>query len=386
MKILHTSDWHIGKVVNDFSLIEDQRFFLDSLCALILDEKPDVMLISGDLYDRSIPPTDAVKLLDETLTKIVCELKTPVFAISGNHDSPTRLSFCTSLLEKQGLVIKGEHKKEMEKITLSDNFGEVNFYFLPFVESVYLKRDFENETFSSLNDVFNRYIEYNSKNIDKSSRNILLAHGFFSLLSKEKAMENSIFSSSETSVGACDLINADLISKTFDYTALGHLHSPQQVAQNVRYSGSILKYSDSETTQNKSVTIIELNEKNNIKIKTVSLPPLRDMRRVIGTFEEISNSPKTKDYIFAVITDENYIMDASNKLRNIFPNLMGIRFTCLEKEKTLSEVTVETIREKSTEQLFKDFYKSIMPSQMNTSQEKIINKIIELSQKGEGDE
>lgn len=386
MKILHTSDWHIGKVVNDFSLIEDQRFFLDSLCALILEEKPDVMLISGDLYDRSIPPTEAVKLLDKILTKIVCELKTPVFAICGNHDSSTRLSFGTSLLEKQGLVIKCEHKKEMEKVTLHDDFGEVNFYFLPFVESVFLKRDFEDESFSSLNDVFNRYIEYNSQKIDTSSRNVLLSHGFFSLLSKEKAMESSIFSSSETAVGACDLINADLISKTFDYTALGHLHAPQKVAENVRYSGSILKYSDSETTQNKSVTIIELKEKNNIQIKTVKIPPLRDMRRVVGTFEEISNLPKTDDYIFATLTDENYIMDASNKLRNIFPNLMGIRFSCLEKEKTLSEVTVQTLREKSTKELFSDFYKSIMPSQMNAEQEAIISEIIELSQKGEGEE
>ena len=384
MKILHTSDWHIGKVVNDFSLIEDQAFFLDGLCALISKEKPDVVLISGDLYDRSIPPTEAVKLLDKTITKIVCENKTKVFAISGNHDSPTRLSFGTSLLEKQGLVIKTEHKKEMEKVTLRDEFGEVNFYFLPFVESVFLKRDFEDETFSSLNDAFNRYIEYNAQKIDKTSRNVLLAHGFFSLLDKEKAIENSIFSC-ETSVGACDLINAKLLSETFDYTALGHLHAPQKVAENVRYCGSILKYSDAETSQNKSVTIIELNEKNNTKIYTVKIPTLRDMRRVIGTFKEISQNKKSDDYIFATITDENYVMDASNKLRNVYPNLMGINFTCLEKEGKLNDVSVQTLREKSTKDLFADFYKSIMPSQMNKEQEQIMDEIIKLSEKGEGE-
>ncbi len=384
MKILHTSDWHIGKVVNDFSLIEDQAFFLDGLCALISKEKPDVVLISGDLYDRSIPPTEAVKLLDKTITKIVCENKTKVFAISGNHDSPTRLSFGTSLLEKQGLVIKTEHKKEMEKVTLRDEFGEVNFYFLPFVESVFLKRDFEDETFSSLNDAFNRYIEYNAQKIDKTSRNVLLAHGFFSLLDKEKAIENSIFSC-ETSVGACDLINAKLLSETFDYTALGHLHAPQKVAENVRYCGSILKYSDAETSQNKSVTIIELNEKNNTKIYTVKIPTLRDMRRVVGTFKEISQNKKSDDYIFATITDENYVMDASNKLRNVYPNLMGINFTCLEKEGKLNDVSVQTLREKSTKDLFADFYKSIMPSQMNKEQEQIMDEIIKLSEKGEGE-
>ena len=384
MKILHTSDWHIGKVVNDFSLIEDQAFFLDGLCALISKEKPDVVLISGDLYDRSIPPTEAVKLLDKTITKIVCENKTKVFAISGNHDSPTRLSFGTSLLEKQGLVIKTEHKKEMEKVTLRDEFGEVSFYFLPFVESVFLKRDFEDETFSSLNDAFNRYIEYNAQKIDKTSRNVLLAHGFFSLLDKEKAIENSIFSC-ETSVGACDLINAKLLSETFDYTALGHLHAPQKVAENLRYCGSILKYSDAETSQNKSVTIIELNEKNNTKIYTVKIPTLRDMRRVVGTFKEISQNKKSDDYIFATITDENYVMDASNKLRNVYPNLMGINFTCLEKEGKLNDVSVQTLREKSTKDLFADFYKSIMPSQMNKEQEQIMDEIIKLSEKGEGE-
>lgn len=384
MKILHTSDWHIGKVVNDFSLIEDQAFFLDGLCALISKEKPDVVLISGDLYDRSIPPTEAVKLLDKTITKIVCENKTKVFAISGNHDSPTRLSFGTSLLEKQGLVIKTEHKKEMEKVTLRDEFGEVNFYFLPFVESVFLKRDFEDETFSSLNDAFNRYIEYNAQKIDKTSRNVLLAHGFFSLLDKEKAIENSIFSC-ETSVGACDLINAKLLSETFDYTALGHLHAPQKVAENVRYCGSILKYSDAETSQNKSVTIIELNEKNNTKIYTVKIPTLRDMLRVVGTFKEILQNKKSDDYIFATITDENYVMDASNKLRNVYPNLMGINFTCLEKEGKLNDVSVQTLREKSTKDLFADFYKSIMPSPMNKEQEQIMDEIIKLSEKGEGE-
>ncbi len=385
MKILHTSDWHIGKVVNDFSLIEDQKFFLDSLCALISEEKPDVLLISGDLYDRSIPPTDAVKLLDETLTKIIFDLKTPVFAISGNHDSSARLSFGTSLFEKQGLVIKTAHQKEMEKITLSDEFGKVNFYFFPFTESVYLKRDFEGETFNSLNDVFKRYIEYNAEKINQTERNVLLAHGFFSLLSKEKAMQESIFSSSETSVGACDLINADILSKTFDYTALGHLHAPQKVSDNVRYCGSILKYSDSETTQNKSVTMLQLNEKGSINIKTITLPALRDMRRITGTFEEISKSSKTEDYIFAVITDENYVIDASSKLRNIFPNLMGLRFTCLEKEATLNEVTAEKIRQKTTNELFSDFYKSIMPCEMNEAQEKIMNRIIDLAKRGEGD-
>ena len=384
MKILHTSDWHIGKVVNDFSLIEDQAFFLDGLCAHISKEKPDVVLISGDLYDRSIPPTEAVKLLDKTITKIVCENKTKVFAISGNHDSPTRLSFGTSLLEKQGLVIKTEHKKEMEKVTLRDEFGKVNFYFLPFVESVFLKREFEDETFSSLNDAFNRYIEYNAQKIDKTSRNVLLAHGFFSLLDKEKAIKNSIFSC-ETSVGACDLINAKLLSETFDYTALGHLHAPQKVAENLRYCGSILKYSDAETSQNKSVTIIELNEKNNTKIYTVKIPTLRDMRRVVGTFKEISQNKKSDDYIFATITDENYVMDASNKLRNVYPNLMGINFTCLEKEGKLNDVSVQTLREKSTKDLFADFYKSIMPSQMNKEQEQIMDEIIKLSEKGEGE-
>ena len=386
MKILHTSDWHIGKVVNDFSLIEDQAFFLDGLCALISKENPDVVLISGDLYDRSIPPIEAVKLLDKTLSKIVCELQTKVFAISGNHDSPTRLSFGTSLLEKQGLVIKTEHKKEMEKVTLRDEYGEVNFYFLPFVESVYLKRDFENETFSSLNDVFNRYIEYNGENIDKNSRNVLLAHGFFSTLDKEKALKDSIFSASETSVGACDLINAQKISELFDYTALGHLHASQKVAENVRYSGSILKYSDSETSQNKSVTIVELNEKNNVQIRTVKIPTLRDMKRVIGTFEEVSKNEKSDDYVFVTLTDETYIMDASNKLRNIYPNLMGVNFTCLEKENDLSEVNAQILREKTTQELFLDFYKSIMPSQMNDEQQQIMDRIIKISQKGEGEE
>lgn len=383
MKILHTSDWHIGKIVNEFSQIEDQQFFLDGLCALIKCENPDVLLISGDLYDRSIPPVEAVKLLDAYLTKIVTELKVPVLAISGNHDSASRLSFGTKLLEEKGLFIKTEHKKQMDKLTLKDNFGEVNFYFLPFVESVYLKQDFKDESFKTLNDVFNHYIEYNANFIDASSRNVLLAHGFFSKISDEKRENTQIFSESETNVGTCDLIDAATVSATFDYTALGHLHAPQNVCENVRYSGSILKYSDSETTQNKSVTMVELKEKGNISVTECKIPTLRDMQRVKGTIDELLQHPMCDDYVFAVLTDADFVTDASRKLRSVFPSLMGVRQLCLEKETQVSKITLKQIREKSTEELFSDFYSSISGTPLTDEQTEIMSKIISDSKRGE---
>ena len=371
MKLVHTSDWHLGKNVNDFDLTEDQRFWLNGFCEMLDEEKPDAVLVSGDLYDRSIPSVQAVQLLNETFSKIVGERKIPVLAISGNHDSPVRLSFGTDFFQKNGLYLKTQLTDAMEHITLSDEYGDVNFYFLPYIESVLLKQRLSLPANSTLNDAFQRYMQENLKSIDPAARNVLLAHGFFSKTSAKT--DSEIFSDSETNIGACDLMDANVLAEFFDYTALGHLHAPQRVAENVRYSGSMLKYSDSEVTQKKGVLIVNLKEKGNLSVQLRPLPVRRDMRNVSGSMEELLQYAPSQDYAFITICESQTVLNAAEKLRSVFPNLMGIQYA-KQAKKTFG--VTRDFRQRTPEDLFADFYKYVMSESMNERQQEKIKEII----------
>ena len=386
MKIIHTGDWHIGKIVNEFSMIEDQKFYLDRLIELLEEERPDAFIIAGDIYDRSVPPAEAVELLDNVLSKIILELNIPVLAISGNHDSPERLSFGSKLLKDKGLYIEGTFKKEIRKVTIKDEFGNVNFYLLPFVDPAKVRLIYKNDEIRTYDDAMKFLVNELEKDINKDERNVLITHGYVTFNMEDKENKGDLeLSDSERplSIGGADLIdgrNFDL----FNYVALGHLHRPQKVGGNrIRYSGSLLKYSVSECEQNKSISIITLDEKGEVEVELRKLQVLRDMRVVEGPLEKLIDRDTHKgenlnDYIFANLTDEGEVIDAISKLRAVFPNVMGLKMVNSREKNVDSKTSAgNNFRDKSESELFTDFYLSIKGKEMDQERIEVLNKVLE---------
>lgn len=360
MKFIHTSDWHIGRTMNDFSLLEDQRFLLQGLEALLEEERPDALVIAGDLYDRSVPPADAVELLSGFLNRVAGERGIPVLAIGGNHDSPQRLAFGAPLMRRSGLYLEGIYQKDIARVSLQDSFGPVFFYLLPYLEPAIVRADFPEASVKTYDDAFRTVIEHNLPAIDFSARNVLVAHGFFSLLKDPDPIARS---ESEVSLGGSDLIDAHHM-EPFDYAALGHIHRPQWVKEpSIRYCGSLYKYSVSECGSQKSVTVVELKEKGNLSVATRSLPVLRDLRVLEGDFDTLLGAQPEEgcreDYVFARLSDRMLIPGAMARLRTVYPNILGLSLTSQGSGAALAQ----DFRTKSPEQLFDDFYFSVTGKQ-----------------------
>ena len=310
MKFIHISDLHIGKKLNEFSLAEDQRHILGEILKITESEKPDCVFIAGDIYDKSVPSGDAVEIFDTFLYKLAL-LNTNIFIISGNHDSPERLSFGARLMQNSRVFIAPVYDGKVYKHTLKDDFGPVNIYLLPFVSPRQVRRFFDEEIVS-YNDAVKTAISKIPKN--EAERNIILTHQFVT-----GALQSD---SEDISVGGTDNIDVSLFDK-FDYVALGHIHRPQSIKRDtVRYCGTPLKYSFSEVSQQKSVTLGEIREKGNITLSYIPLTPLHDMREIRGTYEEVTDKRNygdlpTDDYIHITLTDEFDVPDALFKLRTI---------------------------------------------------------------------
>lgn len=391
MKIVHTGDWHIGKVVNEFSMIEDQRFYLDRIIDLLKEEKADVFIIAGDIYDRSVPPAEAVELLDNILNKIILELNIPVLAISGNHDSPERLSFGNKLLVDKKLYIEGLFNKEIKKVTLKDKYGNVNFYLLPYVDPAKIRLAFGNDEVKTHDDGMKFLMNNLKSQIKEGERNVLITHGYITNYSEGVDESYLEVSDSERplSMGGTELVdvkNFDL----FNYVALGHLHGPQKVGSDkVRYSGSLLKYSVSEWKQNKSVSIIELNGDGEVKVQLKELPVLRDLRVIRGPLEELlkrenHHGTNLEDYVFVELTDEGEILDAISKIRAVFPNVMGLKMVNLVNGNLDSKTSASgNFREKSMEELFNEFYMNLKGKPMDEDRLKEVFTLLEEVERGE---
>lgn len=387
MKIFHMGDWHIGKLVNGFYMTEDQEYILEELFKVIEKEKPDLLVIAGDLYDRSIPPVQAVELLNKTFEKIVIDLRTPVIAIAGNHDSNERLDFGSSLLRRSGLYIVGNLKINIEKILLEDEFGKVNFYPIPFADAPVVRDLYEDENIKTPNDAMKRIIDEINKDLNEEERNIAIAHGYVTKI-REGNFEELVESDSEKpiSIGGTDFIDGKLFEK-FNYTALGHLHGPQKVGnEKIRYSGSLMKYSFSEVNQKKGINIINLDSEGNVDVSFYKLKPKRDFRIIEGYLEDIINDStkddlSKEDYIKVILRDKGEILDPMSKLRTVYPNVMElVREERLNKQG--SERKIADIREKSTLTLFKDFYKDIVGEECTSEELEIITNIMDKA-KGE---
>lgn len=380
MKIIHTADWHIGKIVNEFSMIDDQRYILNSLIDLIKEEKPDVLVIAGDLYDRSIPPVEAVELLDEVFNRILLELKTPVLAIAGNHDGAERLSFGSRLLINNGLYISGIFDGEAKKAVLEDKFGQVNFYLLPYADPRQVKHIMEDDEITSHNIAFKKVIDKIKSNMKDNGRNVLVAHGYITKLGENTA--ETCDSERPLSIGGTDLVDYESFT-CFNYTALGHLHGPQRVGEDkIRYSGSLLKYSFSETNHKKGVTIVDINEKGEALVKHMELHPKRDMRIIKGPINSLIDPAvykegNTNDYVYATLTDEGELVDPISKLRAVYPNIMGLGRENSEAREKSRTAASEGYKTKSKAELFEEFFLSINGTALSDEGRNVINDVVE---------
>ena len=364
-------------------MIEDQRYYLDRLVENLRESKAEALIIAGDIYDRSVPPAEAVELLDNVLSTIILELNIPVLAIAGNHDSAERLSFGNKLLKDRGLYIEGSFNGEVKKITIKDDDGKGNFYLLPYVDPAQARVIYNNPKIKTHNDMMKEIILKIKENLDESERNILITHGYIGSSYEDKGGLETSDSERPLSIGGTDLIDSSLF-EVFDYVSLGHIHKPQKVGSNkIRYSGSLLKYSVSEWNQKKSIPMVEIDKNKNLSVDLIEINPLRDLRIIRGPLDELINrenhiDTNLNDYVFAELTDEGEILDAIYKLRAVFPNVMGIKMVNanLSNENTKTSAG-ENFREKSLDELFDEFYFNLKGKDMDEVRKNEIIKILE---------
>lgn len=321
MKFLHLADLHLGKRVNGFSMLEDQAHILRQILAILDDEQPDGVLIAGDVYDKSVPSVEAVELLDGFLT----ELRTrgvPVLLISGNHDSPERLAFGGRVMDSCGIHISPVYDGALAPVTLQDEFGPVHVWLLPFVKPTHVRRWFPDADIESYTDAVAEAVAH--MDIDTAARNVLVTHQFVTGGARS--------GSEELSVGGTDNVDSSVFAP-FDYVALGHLHGAQHIGrETIRYAGSPLKYSFSEARQHKSVTVVTLGEKGDVQVRTVALTPLRELREIRGSYDELTarsfyeHTTYRSDYLHLILTDEQDVFDAMSRLRTIYPYLMTLDY------------------------------------------------------------
>ena len=372
MKIIHLADLHIGKRVNEFSMIDDQKYILNQILEIIDKEKPDAVIIAGDVYDKQVPSIEAVELLDSFISDI-SKRKTTTFIISGNHDSAERLAFGSSLMAMGKIYISPVYNGKISKYTLKDDFGSANFYLLPFVKPSHVKRFFPDEKIESYTDAIKVVID--NLKLDTSEINIFIAHQFVTGASRTE--------SEEISVGGLDNVDASVF-EDFDYVALGHIHRPQKIGtERIRYCGTPLKYSFSEVNDTKSVSIIEINSKEDFNLRMIPLVPKRDMRKIRGTYEELTTknsyeNTNTDDYIHVTLTDEFNVADAIQKLRVIYKNIMKLEYDNMRtRESRKINLDDMVIENKNPLEIFSEFYKLQNNKEMNDEQKEIIKRIME---------
>ena len=374
MKFVHLSDLHIGKKVNGFSMLEDQEDVLFKKILPIIDaENPDFIIITGDVYDKSIPSSEAVGLFDEFIVKLA-QRNLQVFIISGNHDSAERLAFGNRLIDKSGIHISPVYQKNTAPFTMKDDFGTVNIYMLPFIKPVHVRTAFESDETISYTDAVRMALS--QMDINVSERNILITHQFVT------GAERS--DSEDISIGGSDNVDASVFDD-FDYVALGHLHRPQNVGtKRIRYCGTPLKYSFSEEKDNKSVTVVEMREKGILDIREIPLVPLHEMVTLRGTFRELTekkfyeNTSYREDYTHIVLTDENDIENALNRLREIYRNIMKLEYdnTRTRHHSRIEDLSLSDVENKSPLELFAKLYEDQNGSSMSPEQTEFMQGLI----------
>ncbi|WP_182104361.1 exonuclease SbcCD subunit D [Niallia taxi] len=372
MKFIHTADWHLGKLVHGLYMTEDQRYMLNQFVELVKTEQPDAVIIAGDLYDRSIPPTDAVNLLDEILYTINVEMNIPVLAVSGNHDSAERLSFGSSWYKQNKFYLNGKIENSLTPI----NMNGVNFYLVPYCEPVTVREFLGDSSIVSHHDAMKAIVGKIEDKLSVNEPNILIGHSFV-LGGKTSDSERVL------SVGGSGCVGAELFAP-FAYTALGHLHSPDAINHpTVKYSGSLMKYSFSEAKQRKSVSIIEVDEKGSFSERYHSFTPKKDMRELEGYMDELLdpafyNKQKIDDYLKVTILDEGAILDPIQKLRQVYPNVLHLerKLENIDKKKKTS-IEEKDHKRKTELDLFMSFYEEMTTADFTEEKRTIISNVID---------
>lgn len=371
MRFAHLSDLHIGKRVNGFSMIEDQKYILNQVVEIIKREEVEAVILAGDIYDKTIPSAEAVQILDDFLIQL-SNLNLPIFVISGNHDSAERLSFGARVLRKSQIYISELYNGEITPITLEDEYGKIHVYLMPFLKPALVRQALGREEIVTYQDAVEMAIHQIP--LKEEDRNILVAHQFVIGASKSD--------SEEVSVGGLDQISHTLF-ESFDYTALGHIHGPQHIGkETIRYCGTPLKYSFSEEAHTKSVTIIDLEQKGKTTIRMVPLIPMRDMRKIRGKYEEIINQAlvdnrSLEDYIQITLTDEEDVLNGLENLRKIYPNIMRFEYDNKRTREQNELTNTVVIEQRSELELFEEFYFLQNNQEISKEQRELIQAIIE---------
>ena len=372
MKLIHLSDLHLGKRVNEFSMLEEQDAILKQILNMIDEESPDGVLIAGDVYDKSIPSAEAVQLFDEFLVELA-KRRLQVFVISGNHDSPERIAFGSRIMDVGGIHLSPVYNGDIKPISLQDERGAVNIYMLPFIKPSHIRRFYPDEEIVTYTDAVQ--VAISAMRIDKTQRNVLVTHQFVT--------DSVPCDSEEISVGGTDNVDA-CVFEDFDYVALGHIHGAQNCgSQRIRYCGTPLKYSFSEAKHQKSVTVVELEKKGDLTIRAIPLTPVHDMSEIKGTFAELTdpsyyrNNQIAEYYLHITLTDEDDIPDAVGRLRMIYKNLMRLSYdNARTRSNNVITGTVDA-ETKSAYELFAEFFEQQNNVPMSAEQSAYMKELIE---------
>lgn len=377
MKLIHLSDLHLGKRVNEFSMLEDQKYILKEILGIIDEEGPDGVLIAGDVYDKSVPSAEAVQLFDDFLCRL-SKRHLQVFVISGNHDSAERIAFGGRLMDQSGIHMSPVYNGHVEPYDMEDVHGKLHIYLLPFLKPAHVRRFFPDANIESYTDAIRTAVAEMA--VNPAERNLIITHQFVTGATRSDSEELSVGGTDNVDVGVFD---------DFDYVALGHIHAPQKMMRDtVRYCGTPLKYSFSEAAHQKSVTVVEWGQKGNVTIRTRPLVPLRDLRELKGTYLDITNKANyahtnTEDYVHITLTDEEDIPDAVGKLRVIYPNLMKLDYDNTRTRTHGVLGTAEQVETKSPLELFATFYEKQNNQPMTEKQNDFVARMIESIWEGE---
>ncbi|MEW9121252.1 MAG: exonuclease SbcCD subunit D [Thermotaleaceae bacterium] len=382
MRILHTSDWHLGRIFHGVHLTEDQAYVLEQFIHLVREAKPDVILVAGDVFDRAVPPTEAVNLLDDVISEILLDAQVPIIMIAGNHDSADRLGFGYRLLESRGLNIAGRLLADKRPVTLYDPYGPVHFHAIPYADPIQVKEQLSDPSIDAHDSSMEKLLQYRYKSLVSQGRNVLVAHAFVAG-GEESESERPL------SVGGSGAVNP-FHFKGFNYVALGHLHRPQKVGgEHIRYSGSLMKYSFSEANHKKQINLIEMDALGNVQIEAVALKPRRDLRCIEGYLKDILEAgpkdPNKEDYLMVTLKDEGAILDAIGKLRKVYPHVLHIERPQLTQGNQL--VGPERNFKKMGEvHLFSSFFSQVTNREISEEQKKVFEQVLDRYYKAIGGE
>lgn len=379
MRFLHTADWHIGKIVHEQSMLADQAYILEQLIEQVEEYEVDAVLMAGDLYDRSLPPKEAVSLVNQTLSRLINELEVPVFIIAGNHDSNERIEYLSGVAEAKQLYMEGTLKAYTRKVSLK----EADIYMMPYADHVLIRQALDQTEIRTIEEAVAAQVEQitSSDEFDRSRINMVMFHGYVISGSRTSLVESD--SERPLSIGTAEWIDQSIFD-AFDYVALGHLHKGQKVGSNrIRYSGSPLKYSKSEAAHQKKSFIIDI-DRDSLEVTPVPLIPKRDMRIVRGAFDDLMQQDWSDDYIFIELTDDMFIQDAMSRLRGQFPQVLGLEYVNLRADQsTYQTARSQDLKRQSIESLFSDFFEQYTEHTLDEPRREVVREIVRLVEQEE---